>query len=85
MPMKTRNYARERELQIKRGEHKDNAERKRIRRLAEKQGLVRSGDGKDLDHKKPLSKGGSNKLSNIRVTSPSANRSFKRNKDGSMR
>ena len=57
----------------------------RIRREAVKAGMVKTGDGKDLDHKMPLSKGGSNKLSNVRVTSPSDNRSFPRKKDGSMK
>lgn len=32
----------------------------------------------DVDHKKPISKGGDNSLSNLRVRSPSKNRSFKR-------
>ena len=41
--------------------------------------------GQDLDHKKPLSKGGSNTLKNARATSPHDNRSFPRNKDGSMK
>ena len=33
-------------------------------------------EGKDVDHKKPLSKGGSNKFSNLRLKSPSKNRSY---------
>ena len=33
--------------------------RKVARRAAEKSGAVKKGDGKDVDHKKPLSKGGS--------------------------
>lgn len=33
--------------------------------------------GKDVDHKKPLSKGGSNARSNLRVLSKSANRARK--------
>lgn len=48
-------------------------------------GKVRKGDGKDVDHKKPLSKGGSNSTSNLRVRSASSNRSFPRNRDGSMK
>lgn len=32
----------------------------------------------DVDHIKPLSKGGTSALSNLRVVSPSKNRSFKR-------
>ena len=34
----------------------------------------------DVDHVKPLSKGGSSSTSNLRVTSPSENRSFKKDK-----
>lgn len=83
-----RNYKREYELANKRGEvgtgsDGDNAKRKRLRRLALKKGMVKP--GQDLDHKKPLSKGGSNTLKNARATSPSENRSFPRNKDGSMK
>ena len=37
----------------------------------------------DVDHIIPLSKGGRNK-NNLRLRSRRANRSFKRNKDGSM-
>ena len=41
--------------------------------------------GEDIDHKKPLSKGGTNKKSNLRSVSPSKNRSFSRNSDGSVK
>ena len=85
MPMKVRNYKRERELQLKRGEDKGHAERMRLRRLAEKKGMVKKHDGKDLSHKVALSKGGSNTLKNAKVQSPSENRSFARNPDGSMK
>lgn len=50
-----------------------------------KEGKVRKGDGKHVDHKVPLSKGGSNSRSNLRVRSASSNSSYKRNKDGSMK
>ena len=55
------------------------------RREAMKAGLAKKGDGKDVDHKKPLSKGGGNSKSNLRVVDASANRSFSRNKDGSLK
>ena len=81
-----RNYKRERELQKKRGEMDDHAARLRLRRAAEKKGVVSKGDGKELDHKKPLSKGGSNSLEkNVRVVDRSENRSFHRNPDGSVK
>lgn len=43
-----------------------------------KAGKVHKGDGKDVDHIKPLSKGGSASDSNLRVVSAHANRSFAR-------
>lgn len=48
-------------------------------------GKAKKGDGKDVDHKKPLSKGGDNAKSNLRVVSKSTNRSFPRNKNGGMK
>lgn len=39
----------------------------------------------DVDHKTPLSKGGSNYQGNLRVTAAGDNRSFSRNADGSMK
>ena len=42
-------------------------------------------NGKDVDHIKPLSKGGSNAPSNTRIKTASANRSFKRTKTGAMK
>lgn len=65
------------------GSDSPNAKRKRARRKALKLGLVKP--GQDLDHKKPLSKGGSNAMSNVKATTPSKNRSFPRNADGSMK
>jgi hypothetical protein len=50
----------------------------------EKDGKVSKGDGKDVAHKKPLAKGGSNKKSNLTVSSKSKNRSFKRTKKAKM-
>lgn len=49
------------------------------------EGLVHKGDGKAVDHKHPLSKGGSNSRSNLRVRSGRANDSYQRNPDGSMK
>ena len=65
------------------GSNSDNAKRHRARRMMEAKGLVKP--GQYVDHKKPLSKGGSNTAGNLRATSPSKNRSFKRNPDGSMK
>lgn len=65
------------------GSDSGNSKRKRLRRKMLKLGLVKK--GQDVDHKRPLSKGGSNSVKNARATSPSANRGFPRNKDGSMK
>lgn len=43
----------------------------------EKAGLVRKGDGKDVDHIKPLRSGGGNSRSNLRVVSKSRNRGWR--------
>lgn len=50
-----------------------------------KAGRASKGDGKDVDHKKPISKGGGNAKSNLRVVSKSTNRSFARNKNGGVK
>ncbi len=65
------------------GSDSGSAKRHKARRAALKAGKVRP--GQDLDHKVPLSKGGSNKASNTRAQSPSANRSFKRNSKGGVK
>ena len=53
---------------------KDRAARNKARRQAIAEGRVSKGDGKEIDHKRPLSKGGSNSKSNQRVVSRSTNR-----------
>lgn len=81
-----RDYRRELEWEHKKKPNrvKDRADRNAARSTMMEEGKVRKGDGKDVDHKRPLSKGGSNSRKNLRVRSASANRSFKRKKDGSM-
>lgn len=64
---------------------KNRAMRNAARRTAEKKGLVRKGDGKDIDHKTPISKGGGNTTGNLQAVPKSQNRSFARNPDGSMK
>jgi hypothetical protein len=64
---------------------KKRAQRNKARRMLEAKGVVHKGDGKDVDHKKPLSKGGTTVISNLRAKPAAANRSFKRNPDGSMK
>ena len=53
---------------------KQRAARNKARRQAEREGRVSKGDGKEVDHIVPLSKGGSNSRSNQRVVSRGTNR-----------
>ena len=64
---------------------KKRAARNKARAMMEKEGLVHKGDGKDVDHKKALSKGGKTVRSNLRVKDASANRSYARKSDHSMK
>ena len=66
-------------------QRKNRAARNRARYALEKAGVVSKGDGKDVDHKVPLSKGGGNARSNLGVTTASANRSFARTKSGAIK
>lgn len=58
--------------------------RNKARRQALAKGLVHKGDNKEVDHVKPLSKGGSNSPTNLRIVSASANDSFRRNSSGGL-
>ena len=60
---------------------KKRAQRNKARRIMEEAGLVHKGDGKDVDHKQPLSKGGATARKNLRVKTASDNRSFPRKSD----
>ena len=60
-------------------------ERNKARNELIKEGKVARGDGKEVDHKVPLSKGGSAARSNLRVRSASANHSYKRTSSGAMK
>lgn len=64
---------------------KNRAKRNAARRKLMKDGRVSKGDGKDVDHKRPISKGGANGNGNLRVKKASANRSFARNSDSSVK
>ena len=64
---------------------KKRAQRNKARRMLEREGVVHKGDGLDVDHKKPLSKGGTTVRSNLRAEPASKNRSYKRKSDGSMK
>lgn len=68
---KKRNYKKEyRDYHGKPKQIKNRAKRNKARKTM---GL-KKGDKREVDHKKPLSKGGSNKKSNLRVVSRRTNR-----------
>ena len=68
--------------------HKKPAQRKKrvartlARRKMEKSGAAKKGDGKDIHHKKPLRKKGSNVKSNLAVSSRKKNRGWRKGKSG---
>lgn len=64
---------------------KKRAQRNKARRMMEEAGLVHKGDGKDVDHKTPLSKGGKTTKSNLRVKTAGDNRSYPRKSDHTVK
>lgn len=81
-----RDYKRENALYNSKPEQRKNRSERSVARVqANDSGRTSKGDGKDLDHIKPLSKGGPARPSNTRVVSASSNRSFSRNSDGSLK
>lgn len=64
---------------------KDRSQRNSARSAVKKKVGAAAIKGKDVGHKKAVSKGGQNGLANLFVQNPGQNRSFSRNKDGSMR
>jgi len=87
---KPRPYKKEYEQEKARGEHPDRMERQRARRAMDKTGSDANSngkadkrEGKDIAHKKALSKGGSNK-DGTRIESAAKNRSFKRAASGAL-
>lgn len=85
MPYANRTAAEQKKYQGTPEQIANRTKRNKDRREAEKAGLCHKGDNRDVDHIKPLSKGGSSKKSNLRVVSRSKNRSFARNPDSSMK
>lgn len=83
---KPRPYGREySEYQGKPEQLKKRAERNAARAKLMKAGKVHKGDGLDVDHKRMLSKGGTNSTTNLRAVSEHKNRSFPRNSDKSAK
>lgn len=80
---KKRPYKKEYSQQKARDEQPKRNARERARYAMDKLGVNRK--NKDIDHITPLSKGGTNDKSNMRLVAPSTNRSFKRNPDRSVK
>lgn len=79
-----RDYKREYEVEDK-IRRKQRAQRNAARRELEREGKVHKGDGKHVDHKNPLSKGGSNGRKNLRVRDGKSNASYHRTSSGAMK
>lgn len=87
---KPRPYKKEYEQQKVRDEHPNRMERQRARRTVDKKmpdgngnGKADAREGKDIAHKKAMDKGGTNK-DGYYITTPSKNRSFKRDKKSNL-
>ena len=82
-----RDYKRELQWEKKKKPNrvKDRAQRNAARAAVKKKVGASALQGKDVGHKKAVSKGGKNGLQNLFIQSPSSNRSFSRNTDGSMK
>lgn len=78
-----RNYVQERLAEDPK-RRKDRAARNKARAMLMKKGLVHKGDGKDVGHKRAISRGGRTTPSNLMVQSAAANRSFARKSSGAM-
>ena len=61
------------------------AMRNAARRQLAKEGKVHKGDGMDVNHINPLSKGGGNKRGNLNVVEDNKNASYARTKKGAMK
>ena len=76
-----RDYKQEyRDYHAKPEQKKNRAKRNAARRDMEDKGRVHKGDGKDVDHKQRLMKGGTNSPGNLRVTSQKENRGWRKGK-----
>ena len=76
-----RNYTKER-LNETPARKKARVKRNAARRQLTREGKVKKGDGKHVDHKKPLRSGGSTKRSNLRPRSAKSNSAANGHKKG---
>jgi len=83
MSERKRNYKEEyREYHGKAEQIENRSQRNKARREMEKDGKVSKGDGKDVNHKTPIKRGGGNGKSNLEVTDKKTNRGWRKGKSG---
>ena len=84
----SKNYVRDYKQEAK-VESPKRKEQRRERNQARREVIKAKGEGavkgKDVDHRVPLSEGGSNDIWNLRTLTPHTNRSYPRNPDGSIK
>ncbi len=80
-----RDYSKEKGYNSSPEQKANRAARGRARYAMIKAGKAKVGDKLDVNHKKPIVKGGTNKMSNLESISPSKNRSFARTKKAGMK
>lgn len=86
MPTKKRNYKKEYANYQGTAEQKKNrAVRNAARNTMKAKGAVSTGDGKHVNHKTPISRGGGNSPSNLTVKKESTNSSYPRTRSGAMK
>ena len=79
MPRDPKDYEKNRAYYLARETSPEGLKKRRVREKARNEAikdgrLSGKDDPREIDHKKPLSKGGSNTKKNTRVTTPTANR-----------
>lgn len=57
---------------------KERAQRNAARKTMVKAGAAKKGDGKDVDHAKPIRSGGGNSRSNLRMSTVAKNRGWRK-------
>ena len=83
---KKRNYKKEYANYQGTAEQKKNrAVRNAARNTMKAKGAVSTGDGKHVNHKTPISRGGGNSPSNLTVKKESTNSSYPRTRSGAMK
>ena len=80
-----RDYSQQRQYNATKEATEKRVKNNQARQAAIKAGKASVGDNRDVDHVKPLSKGGTNAPNNLRVVAASENRSFERNSDSSLK